>query len=436
MTWTERIKEAAYTSPSGTRITFMYEDVSRSQATKTTVFDFTDADGSFVQDLGRSGRRYPMRFIFSGANCDTEADQMEAALSERGQGTLEHPVYGSILVVPVSEINRTDSLVSAANQAIVEVELMETNRLIYPAPVADVAGTMSILDQLADAAQAAGFDQGMIDSTVSVLSELKADYEAAQNIVAETLGPIADAVDTAQKLFTSIQASINNGLDVLIDQPLTLAYQTIQLIKTPARIVEQVSARINASANQLSQYATLSVSSSGSASSRVKAFGRITAYSTLFSTLTSVKPETNAVLQNRDLHASSAASSMAVAAVNTSFDRRRDAVSAAEIILDTMDRLSAWRDENYQSLGIIDDGSSWQTTQQIMATAAGVLVDQSFDLLNERRIVISSDRSIIDLCFELYGSVDDILDDFMGDNDFSGDEIIEIKRGREIIYYV
>lgn len=436
MAWTERIKEAAYTSPGGTRITFMYEDVTRSQGTKNTVFDFSDADGSFVQDLGRTGRRYPMRFIFSGDDCDLQAKQMEDALSERGQGTLEHPMYGNILVVPTGSITRSDGLVTSANQSIVEVELMETNALIYPSPVADAAGEISLLDQIADAAQAAGFDQGLIDSTVSAISELQADYIAVQNAVTETLGPIADTVDTAQKLFTSIQASINNGLDVLVDQPLTLAYQTIQLIKTPARIVEQVSARINASANQLSQYAALSVSSSGSSSSRIKAIGRLNAYSSLFNTITSIKPETNVVLHNRDLHASSTASSMAVAAVNTSFDRRKDAISAAEMILDTMELLSAWRDTGFQDVGIIDDGSSWQATQHIMAIAAGILVDQSFNLLNERRIFTTSDRTIIDLCFELYGTVDDILDDFMQDNNFSGDEIIEIKRGRSITYYV
>ena len=51
MAWNDRIREAAYTSPSGERIIFGYENVSRKIDKKTTGFDFPDADGTFVQDL-------------------------------------------------------------------------------------------------------------------------------------------------------------------------------------------------------------------------------------------------------------------------------------------------------------------------------------------------------------------------------------------------
>ena len=53
MAWQDRIVEAAYTSPSGERLTFDYENVSKSVEKKTTAFEFPDADGTFVQDLGR-----------------------------------------------------------------------------------------------------------------------------------------------------------------------------------------------------------------------------------------------------------------------------------------------------------------------------------------------------------------------------------------------
>lgn len=451
MAWVDNLKDAAYTSPSGTRLTFLYENVSREQGIRSTNFDFADADGTFVQDMGRTGRRYPLQLIMSGDNCDTDATAWENALAERGQGTLEHPVYGSILVVPTGSIRRSDDLVSAANQVIIEVEFMETNALIYPAPTADAAAESSWLDELASAAQAAGFSQGFIESTVAELSELQADYKTALNTVNEYLSPVASGISKAQKAFSQIQSSINNGLTTLVDNPLTMAYQTIQLIKTPARIVESVSARVQASANQATNYlsgrvssstqaaqysSTSSASSSTATVTRERATGRLTAYSNVINDVTATAPTTRAQLYNNDLFASSAATSLALSAVNTAFDRRKDAVAAAEQILDVMETISEWRDAGYQSLGEIDDGSSWQATQQVLAYVAGILVDNSFSLLNERQLAISSDRSIIDLCFELYGDGDLYLDQFIADNNLSGDEIIEIPRGRVVTYYV
>lgn len=405
MTWENRIREAAYTPPNGTRLTFQYEDVGRLGTVKGTVFEFADADGSFVQDMGRTGRRYPLRVIFSGAECDTQATAFEDALNVRGAGTLEHPVYGPQLVVPFGDLARRDDLVTAANQAVIEVTFLETNSLIYPSPTADTAGVLAGLAQAAEDAQAAQFGAGFLGATSTALADLKARYNAALNTAESIIRPVADTVSGTQRAFDQIQASINRGIDVLIGQPLTLAYQTIQLIKTPARISAQVGARLDAYGNLFTQY-------------------------------TSGRPVNRTALYNGDLYASTTATAAATAAFNTTYTKRPDAVVAAEQILARLDTLAEWRDTAFAEFGEVDDGTVWQTTQELLATVAGALVDQSFDLAAERSVVLSRDRSIVELCFELYGTVDDKLDQLIDDNDLSGDEIIEVPRGRRVVYYV
>lgn len=404
MTWENRLREAAYTSPSGTRLTFQYEDVGRTVSVKGATFEFTDADGTFVQDLGRTGRRYPLRMFFWGPDCDMQATAFEDALNERGQGTLEHPVYGSVLVVPFGDISRRDDLVSAANQAVLEVTFFQTNGLIYPSPVADTAGTVAGQVAAAEDAQAQRFGAAFVESTATVLADLRSRYNAALNTANDILRPIADTVSGTQRAFDQIQSSINRGIDVLIGQPLTLAYQTIQLIKTPARVSQQAAARLDAYSNLFQQYV-----------------GR--------------PAENRTTLYNVDLFASAAATATAQAAFNTTFTRRPEAVHAAEQLLTQLDALAAWRDEQFAALGDVDDGSSWQATQDLLATVAGALVDKSFDLAAERVLVLTSDRSIIDVCFEVYGSVDDKLDTLLADNAMSGDEIVELPRGRMVVYY-
>ena len=110
MNWQTRIGPAAYTSPSGVRLTFQYENVTRNVNKKTSNFEFPNVDGSQVQDLGRDGRKFPIRAFFTGDDHDIDASAFEDALLERGRGQLEHPFYGSFTVVPFGAITRRDDL--------------------------------------------------------------------------------------------------------------------------------------------------------------------------------------------------------------------------------------------------------------------------------------------------------------------------------------
>ena len=68
--------------------------------------------------------------------------------------------------------------------------------------------------------------------------------------------------------------------------------------------------------------------------------------------------------------------------------------------------------------------------------AVGYIVSISFSLKTEKTIILTENRSILDLVAELYGELDDKLDFFINTNNLSGSEILELPRGREIVYYV
>ena len=57
-------------------------------------------------------------------------------------------------------------------------------------------------------------------------------------------------------------------------------------------------------------------------------------------------------------------------------------------------------------------------------------------LKQERSITLDRARTIIDLCGELYGSVDDNLDFAINSNGLTGSEILELPRGFDFVYYV
>ena len=413
MNWETRLTQAAYTSPAGQRVAFQYENVSRSVAKKTTNFEFPDADGSYIQDLGREGRRFPFRAFFSGANHDTDAESFESALLERGQGTLDHPFYGQFPVVPFGNIRRRDDLKTAANQSIVEVTFWETIGLIYPSISSDPVADVNDAQQTFDTSAAGEFADQVDVSTEGLVQGALTTFNDALDTVEDALQPIADLQDSVADTFQDINDSINRAIDVLIRDPLALASQTIQLIKAPARAVGAISDRLEA-------YGNLA--------------GQLIRYEP------SVAP--NTADQNdfviTDLNATAAVSGSVEAVINTTYTSQPEAIEAADVLISQLDDVVAWRERIYNRFpDLVDTGASYQALQEAVALSVGYLVELAFSLRQERVIQIDRDRTIIDLSAELYGRVDDrTLNLLIDSNRLTGSEILELPRGRSIRYYV
>lgn len=420
MSWTERIgQESRYTAPSGAFMTFDYEDVQHSIEKRTSAYNFPDVDGTYVQDLGHKGRRFPLRAIFSGPDCDLDAERFITLLLEKplpgGQvGVLMHPAYGTVDVVPFGEIVRKDSLKTAANQAIVEVAFYETRGLVFPDEQDDPeTQVLAKLDKLEDAAANNLGGTLDVDSAVETAT-FRSKMETLVNRVEQRMQPIVDAVDEQKRIFNRQVDSFNRGLSVLVGRPIDLGFQVLQILKTPSR-------------------------------ARLARAARFDAYKDLVSSIISgdgavVSPGLDSRNAN-DFHASDLVATGSVAglvrsSVYSQFDTATEAVEAADDILATLDSVVEWRDDNFESLGGIDTGAAYQKLQEACALAAGYLIQISFSLKRERRITLDRDRTPVDLVFELYGSVDENLDFFITSNALTGSEILEIPEGREIVFYV
>ena len=407
--WETRLQEAAYTSPSGNRLTFDFEDVSTTWDKKTSAFEFADVDGTLVQDHGHGGRKYPLRIIFHGLDHDFEAAGFETLLEEKGRGVLEHPLYGRKDVVPFGAIGRRDDLKSAANQTIFEVTFWSTLRATYPTGDEDFGS--SVTDALAAFNAAAG---------AQMLRELNLSGAADENTfknrvlagvgaVEDGLGKLAATTEAVGNQFDAIVDSINRGIDILVRDPLTLAFQTKLLIQAPGRAASALSARLDA-------YAKLAADIFGAADA-------VTTDGNLFYT--------------RGMFAGGYVSGSVVSVVNTDLETRADAIGAADELLDQLDALTAWRDLNYRELGEIDTGEAYQALLDAVSLAAGYLVEISFTLKQERSIVLDRARSIVDLAAELLGSTwESRLDFFINSNALTGSEIFELPKGRTVRYYV
>ena len=414
MPWQDRVQTGAYTSSQGNRMAFQFEDVSLGFTLRGSAFDFPDAEGTYVQRTGNSGRRYPLRIFFTGDDHDLEANDFEDLLRVAGIGRLDHPFYGSIEVVPFGDVGRSDALKSAGNQSVFEVTFWSTINTVYPTGQDDPGS--AVLTALGEyGIQAAIEFEGTTDlAGATDQANLKTTYQSLQKTVTAGLSAIAGATDSVRNEFTAIDDSINSSIDVLIRDPLTLASQTVALIEVPSRSVANIGDRLTA-------YRALA---------RTITAGDSAVESPGFNSTPSNDFHTN------DLYASTYVAGAVRAVVNNEFETRPEALEAAEFLLDFSAEVNTWRDDNYVSLGETDTGGQYQQLQEAVAIAAGFLVEISFSLKQERTLTLTRNRTPVDLCAELYGEVDAVLDFFSQSNNLSWQEHLEIARGRKIVYYI
>jgi prophage DNA circulation protein len=416
--WESRLREGAYTSPGGTRIPFKFEGVGREVDKRTTAFPFIKVRDDYVQDNGHGSRKYPLLCYFTGSSCDKLADAFFAGLLEPGQGKLEHPRYGTFNVVPFGTITQRDDLVEGANQSIVEVTFWTTTGAVYPSTEGNPRSEILTAAEAYDIAAAQQFANGANLRSGLRRSGMKSSVRGLLQTVSRALSRVSGGVSSITREFRDLQSTVNFGLDVLVGQPLSLARQIVNLISAPSRALTGIFDRL-----------------AGYRAMAEDIFGTSRASSADRAISANLRLQAQNDFRLADLGAQAAVAGSVRAVLNHEFTTKPEALAAAEEILSQLDAVVAWRQERFAELDIVDTGESYQALQEAVALAAGFLVQVSFNLVPERAIVLDRPRTVIDLCAELYGTVDDREDFFISSNNLTGSEILLIPRGRRIVYY-
>jgi hypothetical protein len=478
ITWEDRLEPAAYTPPSGIRITFDYENISYKVAKKTSAFEFPDADGTLIQDHGIGGRRFPMRVFFWGKDCDTQAQVFEAALMERGKGVLETPLYGKHDVVPFGDFTRRDDLKTAANQVIFEVTFFKTIGDAYPTGQEDPASAaltaMELFGDAAGAEFATSLDQGSIEEEQGILDVI--------NDLIDQVGAVMDTIAAVQGVvndqFEEINSTLENALQTFVGDPLLIAFQTQQLIQTPGTAMANIGAQLDGYSNLAANIfgADDAVSNPGGPGGLGPQIGGNTGAGNnnmelnkfhirnLFAGAYVTGSITSCIYTGTTKGGAASIPSVGqrradadktgVAAPGSSFQTAEDALTAAEAILAQMDEYLAWKDANFKSISggnlsaeqqleflsapnNMDSGASQKHLWDAVSLTAGFLINMSFELKRGKRFTLDKDYSLLDLVYELYGTIDnETLDFFIDSNGLVGSQILELDKGTSIVYYV
>lgn len=460
MAWAEDISEAVYTAPSGKRIVFGYDSaLSRSTPLKTAEHTFPDVDGAEIQSLGLGGKKFPMTAIFSGGECLSLADAFEAALCERGYGTLEHPIYGKHTVVPTGTIERTDDLVSALNESRVKITFSET--LTESLPLSKLAAedaldaAMNRYENVASSSFLNLIVTGSVDDELQLQGVMTTqDNSLFKGItkLCEKCSNIKEKQSLLQRLneFKLNVTSWVSKVDTLASKAQEIATVVIKAARLPSEIAIEGMAKIegyssvvkdllnnvkmdpvgaNAIKNQFAATSTMVGAMVASLSFGVAKGAKEGA------SASDEENENSEIVVNYGSAGSSGSSAVGQSNAGKILSRG-DVFAIADAVAVQFEVYKDYIDGQVAKNAFVDTGESYEAVLETVIKSVQMLHEVAFDLPMARSIKLGKDRQLYELLCELYGKQGfDRADEFIMDNGLNADEIELIPMGREVRYY-
>lgn len=457
MAWAEDISEAVYTAPSGKRIVFGYDSaLSRSTPLKTAEHTFPDVDGAEIQSLGLGGKKFPMTAIFSGGECLSLADAFEAALCERGYGTLEHPIYGKHTVVPTGTIERTDDLVSALNESRVKITFSET--LTESLPLSKLAAEDSLdaaINRYENVASSSFLDlivTGSVDDELQLQGVMTTqDNSLFKGItkLCEKCSNIKEKQSLLQRLneFKLNVTSWVSKVDTLASKAQEIATVIIKTARLPSEIAIGAMAKIEGYSSVIKDFLNNAKKDPVGANAIKNQYA---ATSTMVGAMVAALSYGVAKSAKEGASASGGSSgslssfsssggSENVAGVQDNAGKilsRGDVFAIADAVAVQFEVYKDYIDAQVAKDAFVDTGESYEAVLETVIKSVQMLHEVAFDLPMARSIKLGKDRQLYELLCELYGKQGfDRVDEFIMDNELNADEIELIPMGREVRYY-
>jgi hypothetical protein len=490
MSWEDKIREGKYTSPSGTEIVFGYEKGSRDTELKTGTYTFPSRNGARVQHQGAGATTFPITAIFTGEFCMDEADAFEAALIETETGELQHPVYGTIKVKPVENLKREDDLISTLNESRVTVTFTqhitddeEASEEVTADAIDESAEefTVAASENFAESITAAVPDEGLAES-LSEQAQIRAALEEQAQSIIDGLEPLAAAdknsfaefLTSAQELKSQIQGLYKKGLVIAgkvestYVKALNIARLTLRIMKLPSRLAVSLSEKIQGytklTLKLINQFGNdpfaVKKISGAFAATRLALMGAVASIASGAAISTAQEaaaqpPASGPGVSKGGSTASGATSAPPGASTgitggssgtyegtDTAVDKttgsasREEAVESSNRIIGLLETITAFEDiQTAQDVFVDSNSEAYMALAQVVYQSAQLIRDAAFSLPMQRTFTLDRDRQAIELCAELYGSVD-YLDDFISQNNFTIDEIELLPMGTKVTYYV
>lgn len=421
MRWIESINNIQLTIITGDGQEYRptWIDASSSINYNPTKFDFINISGTLVKRGEHSSPEYDFQIIFDGENCLEEMEQFRVSSMDPRPWTIVHPAYPKFKAHPSIQNYNT----SSQNIVIVTGTIFETIEDEFPESIVDLKQTVIEGVELSIEASAQNYADELGEATPGTTTSLNLLIDKTTEKY--KLSAVSD-ID-----FQTIQNRSNDtlaALDNITEEPILFGRQVLNLLRTPANNLDRVKQRLKTLSDtyndindtilfSLTRQKKLFFEAGGAAILAAKCEAAVLPISEI-SEIQDIKTDQvdyktrNEVLEViRDIHNN----------LNSYFEK------LGELQTDNASTLNSY----------IPSRNTIRKLKDVVGKTTANLLQIAVGAKQQRTYEVPKNIGIVSLSYRLLGTVNNLtIQDLANDNDISLDEILIIKKGRKIKYYV
>lgn len=409
MSWIERVNNINISIKMGDgRIyTPLWRSAKRSKNYNHSAYNFINKPGTLIDRREPEGYQYDLELYFIGDNHLDLARNFEISADDKRFWTITHPYYDEIKAQPLS-IQRDNN---GNNATVFRVKIWETISSNYPIEklVVDDSVTALRIDinnqSLTNFSSSSGIDSsniGIINDSIDII-----DNEISPYLSDTIYTEFKNIINTAKRV-------VNDNIYSTIDRMRSV----INAINYPISVVQDVQSRINIYKELQAKLSNIIIGQEQPTSDDSYLY---------------------------ELIVSSVISGMLNCAITPNegdYITRGEVVDTTEVLreqyalhITTLEGVTAVRSDIAESF--TPDQTTSRLLNDMQYSTLANLYDQVFSAKQERYFILENDSNPIVLAHRFYGldEQDENIQFFIDTNNLTIPELIQIKKGRNILYY-
>jgi hypothetical protein len=408
MSWVDRVADDfIIITGDGKEYRPLWTPLSKTIEYNIAEFEFPNLRGTLVQRGTPRGRKYELEIFFQGEDHLELSDTFEESANDDRAWIVTHPLYGRIIVQPIGlQIDSSKYNVTRINGTLIET-ITEENPKTSVDPVDKIYNDRESVDE----ALAAAYAKDVIPNTDDI-NALSSNNQTLYNAGSKKV-KITENAEAYFNFFNSANSAIINATS----EPLAAIRALQTAISYPAMFVDSVKNRFTILIEQ---------------------------FQLLSSTVSNITSRSGK--KTYENNAGTIISSMALAAStpqNGDYGNRRDVNSITEQLiachdqylldLDSMQSLDGARTDSF-----IPDADGQMALTALVNFTISNLYKIALNAKQERSVILTEDSNVILLAHRFYGlsSDDSTIDDLIRNNSIGLNELLQVRKGRTIVYYV
>jgi len=408
MSWTEKLKKGLeITTGDGKKYFPLYKLTPKVTPFNVAEFEFPNIEGTLVKKSLVKGTKLNLEFYFDGEDHLDQSQAFEISAKDKRPFKISHPFFGLMTVQPTTlEYDPTGLSITK-----ITGEFIETISDEYPRIVEDPRNKIAFDYENTQTALVESFSAN-VQATAADSVKMADNNDKLYSLGSEAV----KSGDQSNEYFQIYQKA-NSAVGKLAADTSSAVQYVIDLYTYPSLFVNGIKNRLTLLVDQL------------------------IALSNDLENLTTFNDKT--IFEMSGAGIMSAMINATINPADDDFQNSNEVIESIETVLGSwnfyLDSLNGLQTDTNDTVdSYIPDFDSLNELIALVNFGTANLLNIALNAQSERSLILDCDSNPIILAHRFYGLVDGdaTLNQFINQNDLSMSELIEIKKGKKIIYYI